>query len=365
MDLCYEALNGSCGKYVRPNSVHVPMLIAVMLITFVTVIGNLLVIISIGHFKQLHTPTNQLILSLALCDFLLGLFVMPLSAVRSIQGCWYFGDFLCKLHTCVDITLSTASIFHLVSVSAERCCAVCGPLTYHSRIGFPTVLLMISTSWLIPAIFAYVITFFELNLQGGKDFYETHVRCVGGCHVFFSHGPAVVTSLVSFYIPGFIIIGIYSRIYMVAQNQARSINHQLNQLRRSYPSGSTQHRAWKATKTIAIVVGVFLPFTITKKITSGFGTNVMTSNVTDTENMFLCYPLLLNSCAKLHRLTVVKVVMYVFMVLMILTTVFGNLLIIISISHFKHLKSPTHLIVRSLAASDCLLGSLVMPYSMG
>lgn len=258
MDFCYESLNGSCGKYVRPNSVHVPMLIVVMLITFVTVIGNLLVIISIGHFKQLYTPTNQLILSLALCDFLLGLFVMPLSAVRSIQGCWYFGDFLCKLHTCVDITLSTASIFHLVSVSAERCCAVCGPLTYHSRIGFPTVLFMIFSSWLIPAIFAYAIIFFELNLQGAEDFYETHVHCVGGCHVFFSPGPAVVTSLVSFYIPGFIIIGIYSRIYFVAQNQARSINHQLNQLRRSYPSGSMQRRAWKATITIAIVVGVFL-----------------------------------------------------------------------------------------------------------
>lgn len=258
MDLCYEALNGSCGKYIQPYSIHIPMLIAVMLITFVTMIGNLLVIISIGHFKQLHTPTNQLILSLALCDFLLGLFVMPLSAVRSIQGCWYFGDFLCKLHTCIDITLSTASIFHLVSVSAERCCAVCRPLTYHSCIGFPTVLLMISTSWLIPAIFAYVITFFELNLQGGKDFYETHVRCVGGCHVFFSHGPAVITSLVSFYIPGFVIIGIYSRIYMVAQKQARSISHQLNQLRRSYSSGSTRRQARKATITIAIVVGVFL-----------------------------------------------------------------------------------------------------------
>ncbi|KAG1938444.1 trace amine associated receptor 12f [Pimephales promelas] len=90
----------------------------------------------------------------------------------------------------------------------------------------------------------------------------------------------------------------------------------------------------------------------------------MTSNETDSENMFLCYPLLPDSCPKVHRLTVVKVAMYVFMVLMILTTVFGNLLIIISISHFKHLKSPTHLIVRSLAACDCLLGSLVMPYSM-
>ncbi|XP_052391132.1 trace amine-associated receptor 1-like [Carassius gibelio] len=258
MDLCYDALNGSCGKYVRPYGIHSLMLIAMMLTTIVTIIGNLLVIISIGHFKQLHTPTNQLILSLALCDFLLGLFVMPLSAVRSMQGCWYFGDFLCKLHTCIDMTLSTASIFHLVSVSAERCCAVCCPLTYHYRFGFPTVLLMISISWLIPAIFSYMSTFLELNLQGDRDFYETHVRCVGGCHVFFGPGPAVVTSLFSFYVPGLIIIGIYSRIYMIARNQAKSISLQLNQLRRVYPSEGTQRRAQKATITIAIIVGVFL-----------------------------------------------------------------------------------------------------------
>ncbi|KAF4099848.1 hypothetical protein G5714_019974 [Onychostoma macrolepis] len=90
----------------------------------------------------------------------------------------------------------------------------------------------------------------------------------------------------------------------------------------------------------------------------------MISNETQTENVLLCYPLRSDSCPKLLRLTVVKVAMYVLMVLMILTTVFGNLLIIISISHFKQLQSPTHLIVRSLAVSDCLLGSLVMPYSM-
>lgn len=258
MDLCYEALNGSCRKYVRPLGIHVPMLIAIMLIISMTFIGNLLVIISIGHFKQLHTPTNQLILSLALCDFQIGLFVMPLSALRSVQGCWYFGDFLCKLHTCIDITLSTSSIFHLVSVSAERCCAVCGPLTYHSCFGLSTVLLMISISWLIPGIFAYLMTFLEFNIHGGKDFYDTHVRCVGGCHVFFSHGPAVLTSMFSFFIPGFIIIVIYSRIYVVARKQERSIHLQLNQLRRVSPSREVQLRTHKATVTIAIVVGSFL-----------------------------------------------------------------------------------------------------------
>ncbi|XP_051500916.1 LOW QUALITY PROTEIN: trace amine-associated receptor 1b [Myxocyprinus asiaticus] len=251
MDLCYEALNGSCWKYTRPSSVQVPMLITMTLTTFVTIIGNL-VIISIGHFKQLHMnmPTNQLILSLALCDFLLGLFVMPLSAVHSWQGCWYFGDFMCKIHTCIDINLSTASIFHLV--------CVCRPLKYHSCIGLPTVPFMISISWLIPAVFTYTMTFCELNLLGARGFYETHVYCAGGCHVLFSHGSAVIASMISFYVPGLIIIGIYYRIYMVARNQARSINLLFNQLRRVYPSRDAQHRARRATITVAIMVGVFL-----------------------------------------------------------------------------------------------------------
>lgn len=262
MDLCYDTLNGSCGRYGRHSDVYVPMFITMMLTTFITVVGNLLVIISIGHFKQLHTPTNQLILSLAVCDFLLGLFIMPLSAVRSMQGCWYFGDIVCKIHTCCDITLSTASIFHLVCVSTERYFSVCRPLTYRTFIRFSTVLFMIAFSWLVPAIFAATMIFGELNLKGSRGFYDAHVKCVGGCHVFFGRGSAVVSSMVSFYVPALIITGIYSSIYAVALNQARSIRRLFNQLRRDYPLGYVQHKTFykthKATITIAIVVGVFL-----------------------------------------------------------------------------------------------------------
>ncbi|KAL6485490.1 hypothetical protein MHYP_G00048820 [Metynnis hypsauchen] len=256
---CYDSINGSCRRILRSLDVKIFMFITMAVTILVTLTGNLLVILSIAHFKQLHTPTNHLILSLAMCDLLLGIFVMPLSAMRSVHGCWYLADFACKLHTGMDIMLSTASIFHLMCVSAERFCAVCSPLTYRSRVRSATVLFMVSASWIVSAVFAYTMVFSELNLKGAEDFYNSQIRCVGGCHVFFSRGSAVVTSMVSFFIPGLIMFGIYSRIYVVARGQARSIDFLTNQLRMaSHRPGEFRYRTRKGTMTLAVVVGAFL-----------------------------------------------------------------------------------------------------------
>ncbi|OCT56439.1 hypothetical protein XELAEV_18000103mg, partial [Xenopus laevis] len=259
---CYESVNRSCEKNGWSNNIRIPMYVFMVSTILATVAGNLAVIISIAHFKQLHTPTNYLILSMSTVDFLLGSCVMPYSMVRSVENCWYFGDLFCKIHTSIDIMLSTSSIFHLSFISLDRYFAVCDPLRYKSRMNVFAVLLMIFTSWVVPAIFAFTMVFLELNIKGSESYYYNQVSCFGGCAVFFSQTSGLVAAMVSFYIPGFVMLCVYGKIYVIARRQARSIKDSANHNPFQITLGVNQHvsrsRDRKAAKTLGIIMGVFL-----------------------------------------------------------------------------------------------------------
>uniref|UniRef100_M3YTI7 G-protein coupled receptors family 1 profile domain-containing protein n=1 Tax=Mustela putorius furo TaxID=9669 RepID=M3YTI7_MUSPF len=169
-----------------------------------TMMGNLVVIISIAHFKQLQSPTNFLILSMATTDFLLSCVVMPFSMVRSIESCWYFGDLFCKVHSCCDIMLCTTSIFHLCFISVDRYYAVCDPLHYVTRITIPVIEVFLFISWSIPIFFAFGLVFSELSI-------------IGLCVLIFNKLWGVLASFIAFFLPGTVMVGIYVHIFTVAR----------------------------------------------------------------------------------------------------------------------------------------------------
>ncbi|XP_033001405.1 trace amine-associated receptor 1 [Lacerta agilis] len=258
MQLCCEHINGSCIKSSWSISIRISMYIFMVCVILATLAGNLTVIISISHFKQLHTPTNFLILSMATVDLLLGFLVMPYSMVRSVENCWYFGEFFCKIHTSIDITLSTASIFHLSFISIDRYYAVCDPLRYKAKISTGVVLIMIFVSWVFPATFGFGMVFLKLNMIGAEETFYKLIYCVGGCFVFFNETSGVVASVVSFYIPGFVMLCVYGKIYTIAKRQARSIKAAANQIQIRFEHHISHSRERKAAKTLGTVVGVFL-----------------------------------------------------------------------------------------------------------
>nr|XP_033795574.1 trace amine-associated receptor 4-like [Geotrypetes seraphini] len=264
LQYCFDFVSGACPKKIRYlislSALYMIMLVAIIL----TMGGNLVVIISISHFRQLHSPTNFLLLSLATTDFLLGFLVMPYSMVRSIDSCWYFGDRFCTFHTCCDIMLCTTSIFHLCFISVDCYYAVCQPLHYISKITIPVIVGFLFISWSIPCFFAFGLVLSELNTDGIQD-YVASTSCIGFCSLIFNKMWGVLASLIAFFIPGTVMIGIYIHIFTVARKQARKTE--------KFPAASLSEtkkvsvkKESKAAKTLSIVMGVFilcwLPFFI-------------------------------------------------------------------------------------------------------
>uniref|UniRef100_A0A8C5BR89 Trace amine-associated receptor 1 n=2 Tax=Gadus morhua TaxID=8049 RepID=A0A8C5BR89_GADMO len=251
-EFCYG--NGSCLRTVYPVAVRVTLYLTLGSAVVLTVLGNLFVIVAISHFKQLHTPTNYLTLSLAMSDFLLGILVMFPGMLQSVETCWYFGDMFCKLFTSSDVLLCTASILNLSFISIDRYYAVCHPLLYPHKITDNTAFIMILVTWCVSAVVGFGMIFLKLNILGIEELYYNNVACEGRCILLQSGVSITVSSIIAFYIPGVIMLGIYLKIYVVAQRQVRTTG-----LQNTSSSKVDKHQR-KATKTLAIIMGVFLSF---------------------------------------------------------------------------------------------------------
>ncbi|KAM9317107.1 trace amine-associated receptor 3-like [Gastrophryne carolinensis] len=225
--------------------------------TTVTILGNFGIIVSISHFKELHTPTNLLILSMAVTDFFLGLVIMPYSMIRSVERCWYFGKMFCKIHYSFDLMLSVISIFHLCSIAIDRFYAVCDPLLYPIKINMSVIRQMIFICWSLPAIFAFGVVITNSHVSGITG-YELLVECFYLCPITFNKLWSVVMFFACFFAPGSIMVGIYIKIFIVSQKHAKIMKQVTGTIKEDMAAHISKHKDRKAAKTLGIVMGVFI-----------------------------------------------------------------------------------------------------------
>ncbi|XP_070979234.1 trace amine-associated receptor 13c-like [Oncorhynchus clarkii lewisi] len=249
---CFQDGNSSCRKALLSTSIYITLYIFFSLISAVTVFLNLLVIISISHFKQLHTPTNLLILSLAVSDLLVGLIVIPVATLTIMESCWGFGEYFCVFQFYITFLCTSLSLGNLVLISIDRYVAVCDPLLYHSKITITRMMCFISITWCCCIIYDAVIIQNFVNVQ-------TPSRCLKEC--FIVEGiiwDNIIYIVFIMVVPCSIIITLYMKIFVVARSQARKVFSKEAASESGVQTVQANKSERKAAKTLGIVVFTYL-----------------------------------------------------------------------------------------------------------
>ncbi|XP_036965880.1 trace amine-associated receptor 13c-like [Acanthopagrus latus] len=249
-ELCFpQLLNSSCRKPIRPHFETMLIYILLSFIALLTAALNLLVIISVSHFKQLHTPTNLLLLSLAVSDFFVGLLMF--FQIVLIDGCWFLGDLMCTLYQYVAYIIASSSVGSMVLISVDRYVAICHPLHYSSEITLKRVQVCVCLCWICSVNFQSLILK-DILKQPGR-----YHSCVGECIVFINYIAGLADLTFSFIVPISVIVVLYMRIFVVAVSQARAMQSHIAAVTQS-GKVTAKKSEMKAARTLGVVVVLFL-----------------------------------------------------------------------------------------------------------
>ncbi|XP_026231438.1 trace amine-associated receptor 4-like [Anabas testudineus] len=250
-ELCFpQLLNSSCVKTKRPHYETLLIYIILFSVSLLTVFLNLLVIISISHFKQLHTPTNLLLLSLAVSDFFIGVFMF--FQIMLIDGCWFLGDLVCTLYQYIAYIVTSASVGTMVLISIDRYVGVCYPLLYCTEVTQKRVQVCVCLCWICSVIFQSLILQDVLQQPGRFN------SCFGECVFVINYIAGVADVIFSFIAPITVIVVLYMRVFVVAVTQARAIRSHIAAVSLQRSLKVTKKSELKATRTLGVVIVVFL-----------------------------------------------------------------------------------------------------------
>jgi hypothetical protein len=204
-----------------------------ILILVISLLGNVLVILSFRAVPKLRTVTNFFVVSLAVADLLISMFSMPIWAAHLLGPSWLYSLKLIQMWTFVDIMCGVASIINLTAISIERYICITYPLSYHQTMTPFKAIAIIVGIW----VFAFAMAALKLLLWNyPPPLYE------------------LIIVISCFIIPFLIMCISYKMIFQTARYQARQIALMVNGGVKKFFLASEV----RAAKTLAVVMGAFI-----------------------------------------------------------------------------------------------------------
>lgn len=181
-----------------------------------TVIGNILVVLSVFTYRPLRGVQNFFIVSLAVADLAVAGLVMPFNVANFILGYWVFGSIFCDMWLTFDILTCTASILNLCAIALDRYYAIHDPINYAQKRTLKRVLITISIVWVASSIIS-VPPILGWNNKSGSLLDEK----TGVCQLTDEKGFVIYSASGSFFIPLLIMTFVYCKIFIATRRRLR------------------------------------------------------------------------------------------------------------------------------------------------
>ena len=160
-----------------------------------TIVGNILVVLSVFTYKPLRNVPNFFIVSLAVADLAVAICVMPYDIANYILGRWVFGTIFCNLWLTFDVLTCTASILNLCAIAIDRYYAIHNPF-YAQKRTVNRVLVCIGIVWLVSGLIS-IPPLVGWNNSSGQGLYDA---TTGVCTLTDERSYVIYSALGSFYI---------------------------------------------------------------------------------------------------------------------------------------------------------------------
>ncbi|KAM8914315.1 muscarinic acetylcholine receptor M5a isoform 1-T3 [Spinachia spinachia] len=188
-------------------------------VSLITVVGNVLVMLSFKVNSQLKTVNNYYLLSLAAADLIIGVFSMNLYTSYILMGYWALGNLTCDLWLALDYVASNASVMNLLVISFDRYFSITRPLTYRAKRTPRRAGIMIGLAWMVSLVLWAPPILCWQYFVGKRTVPERQ------CQIQFFSEPVITfgTAIAAFYIPVSVMTILYCRIYKETEKRTKDL----------------------------------------------------------------------------------------------------------------------------------------------
>ncbi|XP_050161498.1 melanopsin [Myiozetetes cayanensis] len=144
-----------------PDHAHYTIGIVILIVGITGTLGNSLVFYAFCRTRSLRTPSNMLIINLAISDLLMSITQSPVFFINSLHKRWIFGEKGCELYAFCGALFGITSMITLMVIALDRYFVITKPLASVGVTSKKKALIILvgvwlySLAWSLPPFFGW------------------------------------------------------------------------------------------------------------------------------------------------------------------------------------------------------------------